>query len=490
MIFNLLSIIGKNLKIFGRSRMSAFIILLAPLLIVVLVGSAFSSNSLSSKKIGVFSEEYSDLTNSIVSGFSHADFSVSKFSSKDLCIDAVRSGEVHVCAIFPPKLEVTGSSQVVGFYADNSRLNIAYRLINEVDSQLSNKASQLGVTLAQDLLDALENAQKSLASSSTDINSAKSNVGKIVASSKTNVPSTDSVLAELQKARKLAENNTNIKEGIDNAISSVNDFQASSSQLSNSLSTIKTSSGDAQTSLVKASDQIDSLVVELKKVNVGDAENVVSPIKTQLSLVSDKSTNLDVLFPTLIALIIMFASIILTSNLVLAEKKSKARFRNFITPTSDVTFLLGMYITALIIVGIQLVTLFGGIFYLTGNYFLPVLAYIALSVFLSVTTFIMLGMLVGYLFKSEETAILASISIAAILMFFSNTIVPTETISGKLSSVVVYNPLVITDNLLRQMILFGTPMGKLLVPVYALIAEMLILFSLSYFSRKLAKRYV
>ncbi len=70
-------------------------------------------------------------------------------------------------------------------------------------------------------------------------------------------------------------------------------------------------------------------------------------------------------------------------------------------------------------------------------------------------------MFIGYSFRSEETSILAAIGVASLLMFFSNTIFPVEAISASLKNIAVYNPLVITDSLLKKMILFDSSLPPL-----------------------------
>ncbi len=80
---SLLSIIGRNIKIFSRSKLSTFIVLVAPILLVFLVGTAFSTNSISDVKLGVYSSEYSELTNSIIASFEGNQFNVIRLDSEE-----------------------------------------------------------------------------------------------------------------------------------------------------------------------------------------------------------------------------------------------------------------------------------------------------------------------------------------------------------------------------------------------------------------------
>ena len=60
----LLKIIQKNLKLLIRSKSSALIIILGPLLVIFLVGIAFGNISKYSLNIGTYTESYTDITNS------------------------------------------------------------------------------------------------------------------------------------------------------------------------------------------------------------------------------------------------------------------------------------------------------------------------------------------------------------------------------------------------------------------------------------------
>jgi ABC-type uncharacterized transport system permease subunit len=70
------------------------------------------------------------------------------------------------------------------------------------------------------------------------------------------------------------------------------------------------------------------------------------------------------------------------------------------------------------------------------------------------SSFILLGMIVGYIFNSEETATIGAISLGTILLFFSNTIVPLETLPSSIQRIVEFNMFVVSDTILRNIIIF------------------------------------
>jgi len=107
---------------------------------------------------------------------------------------------------------------------------------------------------------------------------------------------------------------------------------------------------------------------------------------------------------------------------------------------------------------------------------------------LTASVFILLGMLIGYLFKSGETANLAVISLACILLFFSNTILPLETLPLTIRSVAGYNPFIIGVDALKEILLFKAPLNAISTQFYILLAYIAVLVGLILMVRALSKR--
>ena len=62
----LMSLTGKNLKMFFRSKFSAAAVVLIPLFIIMFAGFAFNSSGLSNVQVGVYSESYTNFTNGVM----------------------------------------------------------------------------------------------------------------------------------------------------------------------------------------------------------------------------------------------------------------------------------------------------------------------------------------------------------------------------------------------------------------------------------------
>ena len=62
----LFTLIKKNFKLLIRSKSSALVILVGPLLIMMLTGLAFNNTNIYNINIGIFSEGYTNLTDSFI----------------------------------------------------------------------------------------------------------------------------------------------------------------------------------------------------------------------------------------------------------------------------------------------------------------------------------------------------------------------------------------------------------------------------------------
>src|SRR3989339_313679 len=355
-IRSLLSIVGKDFRIFSRSPLSALVILLVPLFVILFMGYAFNSFALSGIIVGVYSESYTNLTQEILNGFEEQNLIINKFNSPDECINSIKSSKIQICIIFPNDLTAIGR-------------------LNEINDD------------AQDI------------PSSSEI---------------------DSAITYLNDANNLLDsvNDSVAKKKIEDTIIILNSIKNSNAKITENIEDINTLSSQTKSSLQIVTINIDSLINDINQISVLEPEKIVSPIKTKIESINASSNNRDYLLPTILALIAMFGGILMSSTFVLKERKTKAFFRNFITPTWDFTLIFGSYLSCLIILTLQFILVFAGIEWILKVSLIDSILPVSLVLFLSLTLFIFMGMFIGYVFKSEETTIFASVLIAAGLMFY------------------------------------------------------------------------
>jgi ABC-type polysaccharide/polyol phosphate export permease len=65
-----------------------------------------------------------------------------------------------------------------------------------------------------------------------------------------------------------------------------------------------------------------------------------------------------------------------------------------------------------------------------------------------------MGIMLGSIFRTEETNTITAISLGFIMVFFSSAILPIETLSPVIKNIASFNPFYISESLLNQIILF------------------------------------
>lgn len=482
----LLSIVKKNLKILIRSKSSALIILVGPLLLILLVGSAFNTSSFSEIQIGAYSEEYNDLTNSIITKLETDNYKVTKLGTKDQCIDGVKSSTINICAVFPKNLNVE-SEEEIEFYVDQSRMNLVFAIKSAILSKVTERSEELSKDLTGIIVSQLSQTSSELElkreeiietqKKNSDIRSKVSEVEGTTINMNVNFSEINSIISELENETEEVKqdlNASNAFEKLENLVESAgaeiknfNSLETSKTTILSKVSEINQDISSSNLQLQSIRDSTDSIISRIAAIEVTDVESIVSPIKTVTKPITKEETHINYLFPTLIMMVVMFVSILLSSVTVIREKTSSAYFRNYISPTNSVVFVFAAYLTNILIVILQLIIVFG-----VMVSFNPALAStiinVALALLAITTTFILLGMIVGYVFSSEETATIGSISLGTILLFFSNTIIPLETLPATFRQIANYNIFVIGESIIRKIILFESSLKANLNDLYLL----------------------
>ena len=493
---NLSSIIKKNFKILWRSKISAMAIVIVPLIVVLLVGIGFSTSSFGSMNVGVFSENYNDLTNSSIDIIKEKGYKIQKYSSEENCEKSVKDGKTKICIVFPKGLSIE-SEESIEIYSDQSRTDIAYYLINSIQSQISKKSSGISEVEVQKLINSLNEAKKTISSVRKDISDMKNKINSAENSASGISSKTidiDTLFSRLNSINSSLENLPSdnetdvdeIREDLetvrDKAIAinyTFNNIEKDSGNLDKDLSDLK--------QLINSVDsELNNLHQKLSSTEIAEAEHIANPLKTNIKSLKPNSSNWDNMFPSFLLIVILFCSIILASSLIIREKKAGAYFRNSITSTSNLTFIIGTYITCLIILILQLLIVLTGVHFIIGTSLDKMVLELALAVLFSSSIFIFLGMLVGYAFKSEETTMVVSISLVALFLFFSNVIFPIEALSGPLERVISYNPAAVSNNLFRKIVLFKYEVGSMLKSFYILAGTLVITMLITLGVKKLS----
>ncbi len=195
---------------------------------------------------------------------------------------------------------------------------------------------------------------------------------------------------------------------------------------------------------------------QIRAIEITDANAISQPIVTTIKPIVQEKTYLNYLFPVLIVLVLMFTALLISPTLILLDKKSPASFRSFMTPVKDMSYVIADFVTSFLILAVQAVIIMA----IVRVFFSITLQSLPFTVFLLILIsafFVLLGMIVGYSFNSEETATLAGVSVGALFLFVSDVIIPLESMPEVFGYIASFNPYVLGSSLLRRSMIFNSP---------------------------------
>lgn len=306
-------------------------------------------------------------------------------------------------------------------------------------------------------------------------------------------------LVSSQKDIDTASNSSDVD--YNNLLSVLDTVSAGVTALNNKLAAAKSATGDSSQAIadnMKALGEVQTSVDDLKALietnnaqinalKVTSAQSIVNPIHTTIKPVSTKSGNLSFIFPYFIILIIVFIGIMLSSNLIIMEKTSKAYFRNFTTPTKDLTFVMSVFLTSFVVVLLQLVFIMALAYYFLHTSLFSNMLLTGLLLLAAISLFTLIGMIIGYMFNSQDAVTMASISVGSVLLFLSNLILPLENMSVVIQGIARYNPYVICSELLKKLTVFESPMKDVYVDFIIIAVYLVVLFALVMLIEKASK---
>ena len=190
----------------------------------------------------------------------------------------------------------------------------------------------------------------------------------------------------------------------------------------------------------------------ISTLSVTNVSTIVTPLRREIKPIVSHQSRFTIIFPTLFVFMIMFTAMLFSSSLIAAEKRSRAFLRNKILPASKGLFLAADMISSTIVVAVQ------ALFFVVISLFFVGAAlsfgWLGILVIVSIILlFTLLGLFVGHLFPSEQAHMFASLSGSSVFLFFSNTILPVESMPYLMQRIVHYNPFVIGERLLRKILI-------------------------------------
>lgn len=553
----------KNLKILFRLRASLIAVILGPLIVIFLIGFAFSTSSNIQINIGYHLGDESALSHNFINALQNKSYNLKEFSTQKDCENQIKQGLIHTCIFFPKDFVIQeGKSNNITFVVDKSRINIVYTVIDSVSKEIGFESDQLSKGLTDKLLQTLtatsedvdynigsiikikrdtqvaqtstgdiktklehlnlteEKVNVDFSNDITTLNKYNNNIydkSKAVvqngmtlvnsirttanetANLTTDANNLEALLITLNTTAHTANNKSAIlsQEALLNIESAIEGVTKLTNKLKTAKSTTDTTKQDIVTLQATLSAVINSIDVvkqnlertahQINSIQIKSSEQIINPINTNIQTVTSDKNQLVIMFPYVLLLVIMFIGMLLASTLVVIEKKSKAAFRVFTTPTKDEYFTITTFVTSFIIIAAQVAIILILMKYFFIDIFASNILVNLVLITLSTTFFIMLGMAIGHFFSNQQGTNMASIFLGAIFLFISNIMLPLESVAPYLQKVAQYNPYVLASEMLRKSILFQSSFQDLQTEIFILLAYSVVILILLIIGQKLSR---
>ncbi|MBU0456803.1 MAG: ABC transporter permease [Nanoarchaeota archaeon] len=541
----LLKIISKNIKVLLRSKSSAFVVLVGPLLIIALIALALSNAQEYKLTVGIVAPDNIGLTNQFINYLQTADYELIYYTSIEECVQQIKLKTTNLCIQFPANFILSNDKTYeVEFYADQSRMNLVESIVSSVSSTITIKSDEITLGLTKELLNTINFTKQeiskekiSIEKMKTKTSSADSNINKIDSDSaevSANLKSTTENLESIKNSpneislsiASLETETNNLLEDLKDLIDELEDLEEIPSGLSKvkshytTLGTLlPTETADISNAANDLEDTIDSITAavesasgnqigtfannvkydinsiqekiteieaslqatkdKIDQIEITSASSIVNPFTIKVNPILSTSNRSTFMFPYFVTLIILFVGLMLSSSLIVMEKKSKAFFRTFTAPTSEFYHIAAVFMTNFFVIFLQLSVVFIGAFYYLKIPIINNFKVTLLILFLSLSFFILLGTLIGYIFKTQEGTTIASISIGSISLFLSNLILPIESFPGYVKEILLYNPFMLCSELFKKSMLFSSSFkdigsGLIILSGYIILACILV----------------
>lgn len=286
----MLKLVMKNLKIIFRNKITFFSLILGPLLIIAIAGMAFNNTLSYEINVGVYSQEYTDVTIKFIDDLDST-FNVLEFIDNKSCVDSIISKGFHACIILPENMSVDGNVNEIELYFDNSRVNIASAIKDRVSDSLGRTGASISEDVTYNLIQSINFAEVELNKNIKELQQMKNEAESL--ESKSSSSRTTLLSSQLNFPKDNIKLGT-IQTEFNRLSGSVNDIQDHSKSIVKEVKDSMNDIKDLNLGNSNLSKIVDDVISEANKFDSDIKKtNISSRISTLTSLMSTLSTELN-----------------------------------------------------------------------------------------------------------------------------------------------------------------------------------------------------
>ncbi len=156
-------IVMKNFRELIDNKLSLFILILGPLIIISLLGIYYYSDNSHSINLGIYGNNESKLMPIYVQGFKDNGFNVINYDSVLGCEDAIKIGIVHACVIFPNDFKLANNqTNIIKVEVDESKGKVVNLLEHSIYITIETQNQKIQLEQTNMLIDSVEKTEKTV----------------------------------------------------------------------------------------------------------------------------------------------------------------------------------------------------------------------------------------------------------------------------------------------------------------------------------------
>jgi ABC-type multidrug transport system permease subunit len=266
--------------------------------------------------------------------------------------------------------------------------------------------------------------------------------------------------------------NQKIRADIDALQLSLAVYQEKTENLSRSLDELETSIDTYTSDMAKVTSELKSTIVVLDEYTKKDPASILRPVNVKSSGVFKAVKEIVYRLPALLSIILMFITLLIASSLIVNERKGGTMARIFLSPLSMFFYIFEKMIYLLLLCAASIVAmLIAGLIFgapLHISFPVVVVLLVASSLYISI------GVFIGSVSKSENTALLTCLVVSFPLMFMCGVFSPPELMDKFIRVVAAYLPLTLNINLLESITLYKA--GFDMFSLFLMLAMLLVFY--------------
>jgi ABC-type multidrug transport system permease subunit len=143
----LFTILQKNLRLVFRNWTTFALLVLGPMVLILIVGFAFSGDELHDIILGVHASKDANIT-SVTDALASADVQIRYFPKIEQCITAMNHSAVNICADFADDFSQEGA---ITFYYDATRYNLVRYILEYLKEKVALSSEQVSLQAAEQI---------------------------------------------------------------------------------------------------------------------------------------------------------------------------------------------------------------------------------------------------------------------------------------------------------------------------------------------------